>query len=73
MKTLERIEDEADKYGFRVPYDGTQKLYDDSAVEGYLAGAKYERNKTIDEAIDIVTDYNDPNPLIVERLKALKV
>ena len=31
------------------------------------------RNATVDEAIDIVTDYQDINPLILERLNALKI
>lgn len=39
----------------------------------YEKAAKSERNKTIDEAIDIVTDYQDYNPLIIERLKAMKI
>ncbi len=73
MKAIERIYTQADDYGFRVPYDGTNKFYDDSAVKGYIAGATLERNIAIDEAIDIVTDYQDYNPLIIERLKALKV
>jgi hypothetical protein len=38
-----------------------------------LEYVKQVRNKTIDEAIDIVTDYQDANPLVIERLKALKV
>lgn len=57
MTTLERIFTEADDYGFQVPYDGTKKFYDDSAVKGYIAGAKSERNKTIDEVIEQVNAF----------------
>lgn len=51
MTTLERINDEGDKYGFQVPYDGTSEFYDRSAVKAYIAGAKSERNKTIEEVL----------------------
>ena len=37
-------EDYAEKHAFRVPYDGSNKFYDDvdykASKEGYLAGAK---------------------------------
>lgn len=38
-------EDYADKHGFRVPYDGSNKFYDDvdvkASLEGFKAGAKW--------------------------------
>lgn len=57
MTTLERIFTEADDYGFQVPYDGTKKFYDDSKVKGYIAGAKSERNKVVDEIIEEVNAF----------------
>lgn len=51
QETLKRIEEEADNYGFRVPYNGTNDFYDDSAVKGYFDGAKSERNKVVDEML----------------------
>lgn len=45
-------DDYADKHAFRVPYDGSNKFYDDvdfkASKEGYLAGAK-PREKRIEE------------------------
>ena len=45
-------DDYADKHAFRVPYDGSNKFYDDvdfkASKEGYLAGAK-PREKRIAE------------------------
>lgn len=35
----DRINDEADKYGFVVPYDGSNKFYNDDKVKGYQDGA----------------------------------
>lgn len=54
--TKEELEKEAgdyaDKHAFRVPYDGSNKFYDDvdfkASKEGYLAGAK-PREKRIAE------------------------
>ena len=36
-----KIEDEADKYGFVVPYDGSNNFYKPNAVEGFIAGAEW--------------------------------
>lgn len=43
---LEKAAEEyADKHGFRVPYDGSDKYYDDvdvkASLEGFKAGAKW--------------------------------
>jgi hypothetical protein len=37
--TINRINAEAEKYGFVVPYDGSNKFYNDDKVKGYKAGA----------------------------------
>lgn len=74
-ETLKRIEKEAaDKY--------SQWRYPQMSVEGYIAGAKSERNKAIDEAIEILrsgfgtlVDYN-MQPVkseIIEELNKLRV
>lgn len=72
MKTLERIYTEADDYGFRVPYDGSKKFYNESAVKGYIDGAKSERNKTIDEAIALI-EKDFTYKTVVEKLNSLKI
>lgn len=54
VEVMKQINDEADKYGFVVPYDGSNKFYDDGRVNGYIAGAtewaqwkvKYDELKT---------------------------
>ena len=54
--TKEELKQEAEKYAekhaFRVPYDGSNKFYDDvdykASVDGYLAGAE-PREKRIEE------------------------
>ena len=47
---LEKAAEEyADKHGFRVPYDGSDKYYDDvdvkASLEGFKAGAKWMENQ----------------------------
>jgi len=46
--------DYAEKHAFRVPYDGSNKFYDDidfkASKEGYIAGAK-SREKRIEELV----------------------
>ena len=39
-----RIEEDADRYGFQIPYDGSSEFYDRSAIKAYIAGATAERN-----------------------------
>ena len=52
MTLEEKAGDYADKHAFRVPYDGSNKFYDDvdfkASKEGYLAGAE-PREKRIEE------------------------
>ena len=40
-EVLKMIEQEADKYGFQVPFDGTNKFYNDDLVKGFMDGATY--------------------------------
>lgn len=64
--TKEKLEKEADDYAdehaFRVPYDGSNKFYDDvdfkASKEGYLAGAKprEKRIKELEQKIKIETE-----------------
>jgi hypothetical protein len=35
----DKIDDEADKFGFVVPYDGSNNFYKDDKVKGYQSGA----------------------------------
>jgi hypothetical protein len=37
----EKINKYADKYAFRVPYDGTNNFYDEEALKHFLAGAEF--------------------------------
>ena len=43
--TDEEIEAESDKYGFRVPYDGSNNFYDKLAIKAFIDGAKWMREK----------------------------
>jgi hypothetical protein len=37
----ETLEEAADKYGFRVPYDGSNDFYDKEVIKHFIAGAKW--------------------------------
>lgn len=41
------INEAADKYGFRVPYDGSNKFYDDDAIKHFLAGVSWYRSALV--------------------------
>jgi hypothetical protein len=41
QEVREKINEYADKYAFRVPYDGTNNFYDEEALKHFLAGAEY--------------------------------
>lgn len=43
------IEAESDKYGFRVPYDGSNNFYDKLAIKAFIDGAKWMREKMMGE------------------------
>ena len=61
--------DYADKHAFRVPYDGSNKFYDDvdfkASKEGYLAGAK-PREKRIEELENKIADIKANCDLAIE-------
>jgi len=41
--TDEDISAKVEEYGFRVPYDGSNKFYDDDAIKHFRAGAEWAR------------------------------
>ena len=41
------IDEVADKYGFRVPYDGSDNFYDNKAIKHYMDGLKKMRDEII--------------------------
>jgi hypothetical protein len=41
----------ADDYGFRVPYDGSNKFYDDEAIKHFLAGIRFVEQH-VSDAVD---------------------
>jgi hypothetical protein len=41
QEVREKINEYADKYAFRVPYDGTNNFYDEEALKHFLAGAEF--------------------------------
>lgn len=43
MPTEEEIDQEIDRYAFRVPYDGTNNFYDEVALKHYKAGIEWHR------------------------------
>jgi len=47
MESLWPTDDEigakVEEYGFRVPYDGSNKFYDDEAIKHFRAGAEWAR------------------------------
>lgn len=58
---LEEAADEyAENHGFRVPYDGSNKFYDDVDVkaskEGFIAGAAWQKQKD-QETIELAEDH----------------
>lgn len=41
----------ADDYGFRVPYDGSNKFYDEEAIKHFLAGIRFVEQH-VSDAVD---------------------
>jgi hypothetical protein len=62
QEVREKINEYADKYAFRVPYDGTNNFYDEEALKHFLAGAEYgyslalPRIKELEEAVELLTE-----------------
>ena len=70
VEVVTQINEQADKFGFVVPYDGSNKFYNDDKVEGYKAGATSyatkllaadkansaleEKNRGLEEAIKVL-------------------
>lgn len=64
MEDLKKAAEEyADKHGFRVPYDGSNKYYDDVDVEaskeGFLAGANWMKEQMEKEVAKVVEAHVD--------------
>jgi hypothetical protein len=45
----ETLEEAADKYGFRVPYDGSNDFYDKEVIKHFIAGAKWQAERMYSE------------------------
>ena len=66
------LEEAADKYaekhGFRVPYDGSDNFYDNVDVkaskEGFITGAKWEKEQMMKEAVEGVVCYGSKGAYI---------
>ena len=41
LPSQEEIDEQIDKYAFRVPYDGSNNFYDDVALKHYKAGIEW--------------------------------
>jgi hypothetical protein len=41
MSETSKYEEAAEKYAFRVPYDGTDNFYNDDRYKAFLAGAEH--------------------------------
>ena len=47
--TREEIEEQIDKYAFRVPCDGSNNFYDEVALKHYKAGIEWILSQTKDK------------------------
>jgi hypothetical protein len=56
QETIDRINAEADKYGFVVPYNGSKSFYIEDKVKGYLAGATEWAGKAETELIPALNE-----------------
>ena len=45
LPSQEEIDEQIDKYAFRVPYDGSNNFYDDVALKHYKAGIDWLLNR----------------------------
>lgn len=78
--TKEELEKEADdyaeKHAFRVPYDGSNKFYDDvdfkASKDGYLAGAK-PREKQIQIDAEQIRALQKQNGELTDRVRELEL
>lgn len=65
-ETLKRIEEDANEYVSKTLGTSSEGVWRPNAVKDFIAGAKSERNKVLDEAIEkieslryIVNDHNE--------------
>lgn len=42
MNSKQSIEEAAEKYGFQIPYDGTNDFYNKDKVNGFIEGANWQ-------------------------------
>ena len=83
QEVREKINEYADKYAFRVPYDGTNNFYDEEALKHFLAGAEFGYSLALpvqseegedemwDKVIEIVlSDTSWRNEGLVEKLQS---
>lgn len=64
MNDLNEASDEyADKHAFRIPYDGSDKYYDDvdlkASKDGFIAGAKWQKENMLGCCINGIMDCDD--------------
>ena len=86
-QTIERIDKEADDFGFQVPYNGTNDFYNMDKVNSYKAGATAEATrheqerkelvdfiKQVDKSLYVGEDLNDKEILqwYIEVCKTIK-
>jgi hypothetical protein len=45
LPTDDEIDEQIDKYAFRVPYDGSNEFYDEIALKHYQAGINWLKSK----------------------------
>jgi len=66
------IDDEADKYGFVVPYDGSNKFYNDDKVNGFLAGAKFGQQITSAPLLKRIEELEAENSSLKELIYSVR-
>lgn len=62
----DEINKAADEYGFRIPYDGSNKFYDEEAIKHFLAGVRFVEHH-IEESISAKELTNNPQKLKDEK------
>lgn len=49
IPTKDEILDAADEFGFRVPFDGSNKFYNNDSIKGFIAGAEFVLSRLKEE------------------------
>lgn len=52
LPSQKEIDEQIDKYAFRVPYDGSNNFYDEIALKHYKAGIEWLLNKIHDNVVN---------------------